>query len=151
MHAQKEDIVCHDHNCCDTWWMWKAGKRFEHYGKKSAENRRTGERMSAWLGSYGTGYFGEKEYPAPAAVIMQYTGLSQITGDEVPTYACVGTGDGIAPYKSMESYISKIKQNGTNAKIEVFKGLSHGFGLGQGTVAEGWIDNAVRFWEENMT
>lgn len=35
-----------------------------------------GARMAAWLGSYGTAYFGEKEYPAPAAVIMQYTGLS---------------------------------------------------------------------------
>src|SRR5699024_7407006 len=35
-----------------------------------------GARMAAWLGSYGTAAFGEDEYPAPAAVIMQYTGLS---------------------------------------------------------------------------
>ena len=35
-----------------------------------------GARMAAWLGSYGTAYFGEKDYPAPAAVIMQYTGFS---------------------------------------------------------------------------
>lgn len=27
------------------------------------------------------------------------------------------------------------------------KGLSHGFGLGTGTVAEGWLDKAVKFWE----
>ena len=104
-----------------------------------------------WLrGSYGTSAFGEKEYPRPAAVIMQYTGLSQITGNEQPTYACVGTGDGIASYRSMERYISAIRDNGTNAKIEVFTGLSHGFGLGEGTVAEGWLDNAAEFWEENM-
>ena len=50
----------------------------------------------------------------------------------------------------MENYISQIEQNGTNAKIEVFKGLSHGFGLGEGTVAEGWIDRAISFWEDNM-
>ena len=81
---------------------------------------------------------------------MQYTGLSQVTGMEPPTYACVGISDGIASYRSMEKYISQIEQNGTNAKIEVFKGLSHGFGLGEGTVAEGWIDNAVSFWEDNM-
>lgn len=109
-----------------------------------------GARMAAWLGSYGTAYFGEKEYPAPAAVIMQYTGLSQVTGMEPPTYACVGTSDGIASYRSMENYISQIQQNGTNATIEVFKGLSHGFGLGEGTVAEGWIDRAISFWEDNM-
>ena len=88
-----------------------------------------GARMAAWLGSYGTAYFGEKEYPAPATVIMQYTGLSQVTGMEPPTYACVGTSDGIASYRSMEKYISQIQQNGPNTKIEVFKGLSHGFGL----------------------
>ena len=67
-----------------------------------------------------------------------------------PTYACVGTSDGIASYRSMENYISQIEQNGTNAKIEVFKGLSHGFGLGERTVAEGWIDHAISFWEDNM-
>lgn len=109
-----------------------------------------GARMAAWLGSYGTSYFGEADYPAPAAVIMQYTGLSEVTGNEPPTYACVGTSDGIASYRTMENYIARIKKNGTNAQIEVFKGLSHGFGLGEGTVAEGWIDHALTFWEENM-
>lgn len=109
-----------------------------------------GARMAAWLGAYGTSAFGEKQYPKPAAVIMQYTGLSEVTRDEPPTYACVGTSDGIASYRSMERYISRIKNNGTNAKIEVFDGLSHGFGLGQNTVADGWLDRAVMFWEDNM-
>lgn len=109
-----------------------------------------GARMAAWLGAYGTSAFGEKQYPKPAAVIMQYTGLSEVRGDEPPTYACVGTSDGIASYRSMERYISRIKNNGTNAKIEVFDGLSHGFGLGQNTVADGWLDRAVMFWEDNM-
>ena len=109
-----------------------------------------GARMAAWLGAYGTSAFGEKQYPKPAAVIMQYTGLSQVTGMEPATYACVGTSDGIASYRSMERYISRIKNNGTNAKIEVFDGLSHGFGLGQNTVADGWLDRAVMFWEDNM-
>lgn len=109
-----------------------------------------GARMAAWLGAYGTSAFGEKEYPKPAAVIMQYTGLSEVTGDEPSTYACVGTSDGIASYRSMERYISRIKNNGTNAQIEVFDGLSHGFGLGQNTVADGWLDRAVMFWEDNM-
>ena len=108
-----------------------------------------GARMAAWLGSYGTAYFGEEEYPAPAAVIMQYTGLSSVTGQEPPTYACVGTSDYIASYESMEQYISRIRRNGTNAEIEVFTGLSHGFGLGEGTVAEGWIDHAMDFWQQN--
>ena len=48
----------------------------------------------------------------------------------------------------MERRINAIKANGTEAQIEVFRGLGHGFGLGQGTVAEGWIDNAVKFWKK---
>lgn len=110
-----------------------------------------GARMAAWLGSYGTAYFGEEEYPAPAAVIMQYTGLSSVTGQEPPTYACVGTSDYIASYESMEQYISRIRRNGTNAEIEVFTGLSHGFGLGEGTVADGWINRAMDFWQQNSS
>lgn len=110
-----------------------------------------GARMAAWLGSYGTAYFGEEEYPAPAAVIMQYTGLSSVTGQEPPTYACVGTSDYIASYESMEQYILRLRRNGTNAEIEVFTGLSHGFGLGEGTVADGWINRAMDFWQQNSS
>lgn len=109
-----------------------------------------GARMAAWLGSYGTEAFGETAYPQPAAVIMQYTGLSEVTGNEPPTYNCVGTADGIASYRTMENRIQKIKNNGTDAEIEVFDGLPHGFGLGEGTIAEGWIDNAVSFWQRQM-
>lgn len=109
-----------------------------------------GARMAAWLGSYGTAAFGETEYPRPGAVIMQYTGLSEVNGNEPPTYACVGTSDGIASYRTMESRINRIKANGTDAEIEIFDGLPHGFGLGEGTIAEGWLDHAIRFWENQM-
>ena len=108
-----------------------------------------GARMAAWVGN-GTEKYGEKAYPRPAAVIMQYTALTEVTGEEPPTYNCVGTRDGIAPYQIMQERINRIKANGTDAQIEVFEGLPHGFGLGEGTVAEGWIDNAVKFWERNM-
>ena len=109
-----------------------------------------GARMSAWLGAYGTESFGEKLYPRPSAVIMQYTGLNDVTGNEPPTYACVGTSDRIASYRSMRSYVDRIKANGTDAMIEIFTGLPHGFGLGEGTIAEGWLNNAVKFWEKHQ-
>ena len=109
-----------------------------------------GARMTAWISTYGTGQFGEKPYPKPCSVIMQYTGLSEVTGAEVPTYSCVGTNDWIADYCVMENRISKLNALGINSEIEVFDGLSHGFGLGEGTIAEGWIDNAIRFWKSNM-
>lgn len=31
-----------------------------------------------------------------------------------------------------------------------YDGLPHGFGLGKGKIADGWIDDAVEFWEKNI-
>lgn len=106
-----------------------------------------GARMAAWLGAYGTKRFGEKAIQSPAAVIVNYTGLSDVTGNEPPTYSAVGTSDAIASWRTVESRIHAIQANGTDAEIEVFDGLTHGFGLGTGTIAEGWIYHAVSFWE----
>lgn len=108
-----------------------------------------GARMAAWLSSYGTASFGEQAYPQPGAVIMQYTGLGEVYGNEPPTYACVGDRDYIADERVMRWRIETIRSQGTPAEIEVFPGLAHGFGLGTGTSAEGWLDHAVAFWEEN--
>ena len=108
-----------------------------------------GARMAAWLGSYGTESFGEAVYPRPAMCVVNYTGLSEVTGYESPTFSAVGTSDGIASWRTMQRRIKVIRANGTPAQIEVFRGLPHGFGVGTGTVAEGWLDDAVAFWEEN--
>ena len=109
-----------------------------------------GGRMAAWLGTYGTESFKEATYPKPAAVIVNYTGLSEVTGYEPPTYSAVGANDGIAYYRTMEQRIRAIRKNGTDAEIEVFSGLGHGFGLGTGTAADGWLFRAVAFWERNV-
>jgi acetyl esterase/lipase len=109
-----------------------------------------GARMAAWVGTNGTAAYGEKEEPQPAMTVTQYTGLSDVTGSEPPTYANVGTADTIADYRTMEERISRIRENGTPAEIEVFEGLPHGFGLGQGTAAEGWVDHAISFWQEQI-
>ncbi|WP_270399911.1 alpha/beta hydrolase [Mitsuokella multacida] len=109
-----------------------------------------GARMSAWLSDYGTGAFGERALPRPAAVVLQYTGLSEVTGREVPTYSCVGDEDSIADCHTVQSRIDALRAGGVPAELEIFPGLAHGFGLGNGTVAEGWLDRAVAFWEAQL-
>ena len=109
-----------------------------------------GARLAAWLGSNGTAAYGETAYPRPAAVITQYTGLTEVTGNEPPTYACVGTSDQISDAGTMRRRIDAIRANGTDAEIDVFSGLGHGFGLGEGTAAEGWLDRAVAFWQRRV-
>ncbi len=109
-----------------------------------------GGRMAAWLGSYGPAAFGGDELPRPGAVIMQYTGHTDYTEDDPPTFACVGERDGIASWRTMQSRIDNLRALGIPTEFHHYPGLSHGFGLGTGTVAEGWLDQAVAFWEEQM-
>ena len=68
-----------------------------------------GARMSAWLGNYGTAAFGEKSYPRPASVIVNYTGLSEVTGNEPPTYSVVGKNLPTIPGKL--SHTRNIRKN----------------------------------------
>ena len=109
-----------------------------------------GARMAAWLGSYGPAAFGGDNLPRPSAVIMQYTGHSDYTPYDPPTFACVGDRDGIAPWRTMERRLKILSSYGIPTEFHHYPGLSHGFGLGTGTAAEGWLDEAVDFWEAQM-
>ena len=71
-----------------------------------------GARMAAWLGSYGPAAFGGDELPRPAAVIMQYTGLSEWTENDPPTFACVGDSDGIAGWRKCHG--QALRQSSTS-------------------------------------
>lgn len=109
-----------------------------------------GARMSAWVGSDGTEGLGERALPHAGAVIMQYTGLSDYSENDPPTYVCVGDSDGIANWRTMKTRLDNMSSLGIDTEFHVYEGLWHGFGIGTGTVAEGWVDDAVRFWEKQF-
>lgn len=83
-------------------------------------------------------------------VVMQYTGHSDYTPNDPPTFACVGENNGIADPQTMRRRIDHLRALGINTEFHVYPGLSYGFGLGMGTVAEGWINDAVSFCEAHM-
>ncbi len=107
-----------------------------------------GARMAAWLGTYGPAAFGGGNLPRPGAVIMQYTGLNEYSKSDPPTYACIGDRDGIANWRIMQARLSAMQRIGIDTEFHVYPGLGHGFGLGTGTSAEGWLGDAVAFWEK---
>lgn len=109
-----------------------------------------GARMAAYLGSYGPAAFGGDELPRPGTVVMQYTGHSEYMENDPPTYVCVGENDGIASWRTMEARLERMNALGIDTEFHKYPGLGHGFGLGTGTVAEGWIEDAVAFWEKHM-
>lgn len=109
-----------------------------------------GARMAAAIGSHGTAAFGGQSLPKPSVVVMAYTGHSETTNVEPPTFVIVGERDGIARPAAMEARIAALRRVGTPVEYHKYPGLGHGFGTGQGTPAQGWIDQAVRFWEKEI-
>lgn len=83
--------------------------------------------------------------PRAAAVIMQYTGYSTVSEFDSTTYSCVGTDDGIASWRVMQSRLQRLEALGIPTEFHVYEGLGHGFGIGTGTVAEGWVGDAIDF------
>ena len=112
-----------------------------------------GARMAATLGNadYLQQYTDRSDIGQAAAVIMQYTGYTYTSKTDAPTYACVGTSDGIANWKTMQSRLQTLESYGIPTEFHAYEGLPHGFGLGTGTVADGWIYDAVTFWEEQFS
>ena len=109
-----------------------------------------GARIAAYLGTYGPAGFGGDDLPKPGAVIMQYTGHSEYSEEDPPTFVCVGKSDGIANWQTMQRRIDTMAALGISTEFHAYDGLGHGFGLGTGTVADGWLDLAVNFWKEQM-
>ncbi len=106
-----------------------------------------GARMAAAIGSHGVAHSGGDDLPKPSVVVTAYTGHSDYSSDEPPTFVVVGDHDSIAPPSAMDRRIAALRRSGTEVEYHKFKDLGHSFGLGTGTSAEGWIDDAIRFWE----
>lgn len=109
-----------------------------------------GARMAASIGTHGTSGFGSKDASKPAVVVMAYTGHSDYSAEDPPTFVVVGEHDGIAPPSTMERRVAALRRAGVEVDYRKYKGLGHGFGSGAGTTAEGWVSEAVRFWEKFM-
>jgi acetyl esterase/lipase len=106
-----------------------------------------GARMVAAIGSHGVAAFGGTKLPKPATVVMAYTGHSDYSQDEPPTFVVVGDHDGIAPPAIVERRVAALTRAGTPVEFRRYPNVGHGFGPGTGTSAEGWVTDATRFWE----
>ena len=130
--------------CSETQGAWRRDRGYSLWGSSA------GARMAAAIGSHGVARFGGDDLPKPSAVVMAYTGHSEYSANEPPTFVVVGEQDRIAPPSVMERRVAAIRKAGTEVEFHRYSGLGHGFGPGTGTSAEGWLDHAVRFWERTI-
>jgi len=133
------------------------------YIYRNAETLRVGtEDYSLWGGSAGgrmvgnialngvAGY-GSGNLPKPAVVVIAYTGQPSYSKNFPPTFITVSADDGIANAAVVDRRVENLRNAGVEVEYRRYGSAGHGFGLGTGTDAEGWLGHAVRFWEKHLS
>jgi len=110
-----------------------------------------GARMVGDIALSGVADYGGGDLPKPAAVVIAYTGQSSYSKEFPPTFITVSADDGIANATVVDRRVENLRKSGVEVEYRRYKNAGHGFGLGTGTDAEGWLDHAVRFWEKHLT
>ena len=97
-----------------------------------------GARMAATLGNSANlrSLTGRSDIPLASAVIIQYTGYTTVSPYDGPTYACCGTSDGIASWRTMQSRLESLSALGIPTEFHSYNGLPHGFGLASALAQE---------------
>lgn len=69
--------------------------------------------------------------------------------EEYPaTYLMHCVDDPIVPFRTSEKMKEELEKNGRPYRLNAVQRGGHGFGLGEGSEAEGWLEDALKFWEE---
>src|SRR5690606_7949953 len=109
-----------------------------------------GARMAGNIALNGVAAYGGDNISKPAAVVIAYTGQSSFSADFSPAFITVAANDGIANVNTVERRVQNLRNAGVDVEYRRYENAGHGFGLGTGTDAEGWLDLAVDFWKKHI-
>ena len=140
------------------------GKYTYDYENKAAKDLEVSkDNYSLWGGSagartvscavYGEGGITKKECVKPALAVIVYVFFVEnpkFDKDDSPAFFIVGKKDDLVSWQNVKERADKMKKAGCIVEEHYIDNLEHGFGVGKGTPAEGWIEKAVKFWEKNM-
>jgi len=70
----------------------------------------------------------------------------RITDDYPPVYLVMAKDDDTIPQRLYQDLITALETHGVERKIRYVESGSHGFGIGRGTPAEGWVEEAAGLW-----
>ena len=108
-----------------------------------------GARMVGNIALNGTASFGGYDLPKPRIVVIAYTGQTSFSKNYPPAFITVSEDDRIVNVSVVDQRVENMRKAGIEVEYRRYKNAGHGFGLGVGTDAEGWIEYAIRFWENH--
>ena len=109
-----------------------------------------GARMVGNIALNGVAAYGGGNLPKPATAVIAYTGQATYAADFPPTFLTVAANDGIANVATVDRRVEKLRAAGVEVLYRRYRTAGHGFGTGKGTDAEGWLDEAIGFWEKHV-
>jgi len=110
-----------------------------------------GARMVGNIALNGTAGFGGDDLPKPRIVVIAYTGHTSFSENYPPVFITVSEDDRIVNVSVVDRRVENLRNAGIEVEYRKYKHAGHGFGLGTGTDAEGWIKYAIRFWENHYS
>ena len=99
---------------------------------------------------YGTADYGGYDLPKPRIIVIAYTGHASFSENYPPAFITVSEDDRIVNVLVVDRRVENLRNAGIDVEYRKYKHAGHGFGLGVGTDAEGWIEHAIDFWESHM-
>ena len=84
--------------------------------------------------------------PTPEGIEL-YSIEKHVDGDYPPAYIWQCERDEGVPIQNSRLMAEALKEAGVPYVYKTFDSNAHGWGIGTGTLAEGWFDEAVKFWE----
>lgn len=109
-----------------------------------------GARMAGNIALNGVSAYGGGNLPKPATAVIAYTGQTSYSRDFSPTFITVAANDGIANVNTVERRVENLRNASVDVEYRRYNTAGHGFGLGTGSDAEGWLDLAVQFWQRHI-
>jgi len=109
-----------------------------------------GARMVGNIALRGVSGYGGDNLPRPTTAIILYTAQSGSSKVFPPTFMAVSADDPIVSVPTMDKRVQDLKSNGVEVEYHRFKNAGHGFGLGKGSDADGWMEQAIAFWGKHL-
>lgn len=105
------------------------------------------KRHEQWIldNMFGTGY--PPEYYQRK--VKEYNPIEHVTENFPPVYVWQTVEDEQVPYnENAEQFYNVLNRKGVKCQLKRVEHGLHGLGLGRGSEAEGWLDEAVAFWND---
>lgn len=83
-------------------------------------------------------------------LINKYSIELNITSSYPPSFVWQCNQDNIVPIENTQMLVKRLKEENVPCAYEVFQSNAHGWGMGKGTDAEGWVDRAIDFWKDSF-